>query len=239
MRQIVLDTETTGLEVSDGNRIIEIGCVELLHRQQTGHNLHIYVNPERDSEEGALKVHGLTTAFLRDKPVFADIAQRFLDYVQGAELLIHNAAFDVKFLNHELKLAGFGPLESYVASVTDTLALAKELLPGRRHSLDALCTLFDVDRSGRTFHGALLDSELLAQVYINLTRKQESLLGDDGWGAAEVASESGARMDFSGMQLPVLRASADEVAAHAEMLKVIDKASGDKTVWKKQLGVAE
>ena len=233
MRQIILDTETTGLEVSDGNRIIEIGCVELLNRQLTGNNLHLYINPERESEEGALRVHGLTTEFLSDKPRFADIAQQFLDYVQGAEVVIHNATFDVRFLDHELSLLqrqeGF---RSHVSNVIDSLALAKAQFPGKRNSLDALCDRFGIDNSNRTLHGALLDAELLADVYISLTRGQETLVmyaeQADDTGAAAVA-----RVDLSQIVLPVLRANAAEQDAHVAMLAVLDKASGGNTIWKK------
>lgn len=232
MRQIILDTETTGLEVSDGNRIIEIGCVELLNRQLTGNNLHLYINPERDSEEGALRVHGLTTEFLSDKPKFAQIVEDFLAYVQDAEVIIHNAAFDTRFLDHELQLLGREPFRAHVTGVIDSLALAKEQFPGKRNSLDALCDRFGIDNSSRTLHGALLDAELLADVYISLTRGQESLMmetgqGDEGTGSGMV------QIDLSGIQLPVLRASAHELEAHAAMLQVIDKASGEKTIWKK------
>ncbi len=232
MRQIILDTETTGLEASDGNRIIEIGCVELLNRQLTGNNLHLYINPERDSEEGALRVHGLTTEFLSDKPKFAQIAEDFLAYVQDAEVIIHNAAFDTRFLDHELQLLGRDPFRAHVTGVIDSLALAKEQFPGKRNSLDALCDRFGIDNSSRTLHGALLDAELLADVYISLTRGQESLMmetgqGDEGTGSGLV------QIDLSGIQLPVLRASAHELEAHAAMLQVIDKASGEKTIWKK------
>ena len=232
MRQIILDTETTGLEVSDGNRIIEIGCVELLNRQLTGNNLHLYINPERDSEEGALRVHGLTTEFLSDKPKFAQIVEDFLAYVQDAEVIIHNAAFDTRFLDHELQLLGREPFRAHVTGVIDSLALAKEQFPGKRNSLDALCDRFGIDNSSRTLHGALLDAELLADVYISLTRGQESLMmetgqGDEGTGSGMV------QIDLSGIQLPVLRASAHELEAHAAMLQVIDTASGEKTIWKK------
>ena len=175
-RQIVLDTETTGLSADNGDRIIELGCVELVNRKLTGNDLHIYFNPERESHEDALKVHGLTTDFLRDKPKFATLAQDVIDYLRGAELIIHNAAFDVGFLNREFELAGLGPVHGIVAEVTDTLAMAKAVYPGKRNSLDALCDRFGVDRSNRTFHGAKLDAQLLADVYINLTRGQDALL---------------------------------------------------------------
>ena len=175
-RQIVLDTETTGLSAEGGDRIIELGCVELLNRKLTGNNLHLYFNPGRDSHEDALKVHGISNEFLKDKPKFADVAPQILDYLQGAEIIIHNAAFDVGFLNKELELTGRAPFSTYVASITDTLAMAKDMYPGKRNSLDALCDRLGVDNSGRTLHGALLDAELLADVYINLTRGQDALL---------------------------------------------------------------
>ena len=173
-RQIVLDTETTGLSADGGDRIIELGCVELLNRKLTGNNLHLYFNPERDSHEDALKVHGISNEFLKDKPKFGDRADDILLYLQGAEIIIHNAAFDVGFLNKELELAGRPAFRTYVEKVTDTLAMAKELYPGKRNSLDALCARLEVDNSGRTLHGALLDAELLADVYINLTRGQDA-----------------------------------------------------------------
>ena len=165
MRQIILDTETTGLNAETGDRIVEIGCVELLNRKLTGRNLHFYINPERDSDEGALRVHGLTTEFLSDKPKFAGIAQELRDYLQGAdELIIHNAPFDIGFLNKEFELQKLGPISGLVGKVVDSLAMAKELYPGKRNGLDALCDRLGVDNSGRTLHGALLDAELLAEV---------------------------------------------------------------------------
>ena len=228
-RQIVLDTETTGLSAESGDRIIEIGCVELLNRKLTGNNLHFYVNPERDSHEDALRVHGLTTEFLRDKPKFAEVAEEILRYLEGAEIIIHNAAFDIGFLDKELERLGKPVFTSFVSEVTDTLAMAKQLYPGKRNSLDALCDRLGVDNSGRTLHGALLDAELLADVYINLTRGQEALLidlGDVGEQGAE-----GERIDLSVFDLPVLTANAQELAAHADVLAQIDKASGVKLVW--------
>ena len=164
MRQIVLDTETTGLSAENGDRIIEIGCVELLGRKLTGNNRHFYLNPERDSHEDALKVHGISNEFLKDKPKFSAVADELLAYLQGAEVIIHNAPFDVSFLNKELELIGLQPLKHCVAKVTDSLMMAKELFPGKRNSLDALCDRLEVDNSGRTLHGALLDAELLADV---------------------------------------------------------------------------
>jgi len=229
-RQIVLDTETTGLSAEGGDRIIEIGCVELVNRKLTGNNLHIYLNPQRDSHEDALKVHGISNEFLRDKPKFAEVAQDILDYLQGAEIIIHNAAFDVSFLNKELELIGKPPFAGFVDSVTDTLVMAKEMFPGKRNSLNALCDRLGVDNSGRTLHGALLDAELLADVYINLTRGQDALLID--LGAVEGAGQGAVCIDLSGFVLPVLAASDQEIGAHADVLAGIDKASGGKTVWR-------
>lgn len=230
MRQIVLDTETTGLSAEGGDRIIEIGCVELLNRKLTGNNLHFYLNPERDSHEDALRVHGISNEFLRDKPKFAEVAEEILAYLQGAEIIIHNAAFDVGFLNKELELIGKPRFAEFVASITDTLVMAKEMFPGKRNSLDALCDRLGVDNSGRTLHGALLDAELLADVYINLTRGQDALLID----VAEAGSTSGnfERVDLSRFELPVLVANEQELAAHEDLLAQLDKASGGKTVWR-------
>ena len=229
-RQIVLDTETTGLSAEGGDRIIEIGCVELVARKLTGNNLHFYINPERDSREDALKVHGISNEFLRDKPKFAEVAGEILRYLEGAEVIIHNAAFDIGFLDKELERLGKPVFTSFVSEVTDTLAMAKQLYPGKRNSLDALCDRLGVDNSGRTLHGALLDAELLADVYINLTRGQEALLIDLG----DVGAQQGAgqRIDLTVFELPVLCANAQEVAAHEEVLLQIDKGSGGKTVWR-------
>jgi DNA polymerase III subunit epsilon len=230
MRQIVLDTETTGLSAEAGDRIIEIGCVELVGRKLTGNNRHYYLNPERDSHEEALKVHGISNEFLRDKPKFSAVADELLAYLEGAEIIIHNAAFDVSFLNKELELLGLRPFKTYVASITDTLAMAKEMYPGKRNSLDALCDRLGVDNSSRTLHGALLDAELLADVYINLTRGQETLLME----VASTDTSAGivTRVDLSAFTLPVLLASDQEAAAHEDVLKQLDKASGGKTLWR-------
>jgi len=232
MRQIFLDTETTGLSPDSGDRIIEIGCVELLHRKLTGNNLHFYLNPGRDSHEDALRVHGIRNEFLRDKPPFSAVADELLAYLAGAEIIIHNAPFDVAFLNKELELIGRGPFPQFVGSITDSLAMAKELFPGKRNSLDMLCDRLEVDNSGRTLHGALLDAELLADVYINMTRGQEALLieadaGDPHTGTATL-------VDLSGFDLPVLPASEAEQAAHEQMLTDLDKASGGKTLWPRE-----
>jgi DNA polymerase-3 subunit epsilon len=231
MRQIVLDTETTGLSADNGDRIIEIGCVELLYRKLTGNNKHFYLNPSRDSHEDALKVHGISNEFLRDKPKFELVADELMEYLQGAELIIHNAAFDVSFLNKELELIGRATLKDCTqCSVTDTLLMAKEMYPGKRNSLDALCDRLGVDNSNRTLHGALLDAELLADVYINLTRGQDALLIDIG--GADQSGVDVVRIDLSVFELPVLEANEQESAAHDEMLGQLDKASGGKTVWR-------
>lgn len=232
-RLIVLDTETTGLSAENGDRVIELGCVELVSRKLTGNDLHLYFNPERESHEDALRVHGLTTEFLRDKPKFATMARDVVEYLRGAELIIHNAAFDVGFLNKEFERAGLQPLRDYVAEVTDTLVMAKQLFPGKRNSLDALCDRFGVDRSNRTFHGAKLDAQLLADVYINLTRGQDALLIDIDTGESE---EQGIVVDVDLRQfsLPVLAATVDELASHEQALLDLDKASGGKTIFRLQ-----
>ncbi|SFE28945.1 DNA polymerase III subunit epsilon [Paracidovorax konjaci] len=231
-RQIVLDTETTGLSAEGGDRIIELGCVELLNRKLTGNNLHLYFNPGRDSHEDALKVHGISNEFLKDKPKFSEMVDDILQYLQGAEIIIHNAAFDVGFLNKELELTGRPAFSNYVAGVRDTLAMAKELYPGKRNSLDALCDRLGVDNSSRTLHGALLDAELLADVYINLTRGQDALLIADDVQDDESTMLRLAAVDLSAFTLPVLLANDKELASHSEVLVEIDKASGGKTIWK-------
>lgn len=230
MRQIVLDTETTGLSADNGDRIIEIGCVELVARKLTGNNKHFYLNPERDSHEDALKVHGISNEFLKDKPKFAAIADELLDYLQGAEVIIHNAPFDVSFLNKELELIGRPRIQTCVGKITDSLMMAKELYPGKRNSLDALCERLDVNNSERTLHGALLDAELLADVYINLTRGQNSLVMDMG-----PATDDGIAVpviDLAAIVLPLLLASEQEAGEHEKILLDIDKACKGKTVWR-------
>lgn len=235
MRQIVLDTETTGLSAENGDRIIEIGCVELLNRKLTGNNLHFYVNPERDSHEDALKVHGISNEFLRDKPKFGQIADELLDYLRDAELIIHNAPFDISFLNKELERLGRPPLKTIIGQVTDSLVMAKEMFPGKRNGLDALCDRLGVDNSGRTLHGALLDAELLADVYINMTRGQDALLMD-----LETSVVEGGEVlmiDLSRIELPVILASELEAQAHEDVLIDLDKACKGEAVWR-QMQVA-
>jgi DNA polymerase-3 subunit epsilon len=228
-RQIVLDTETTGLNAAMGDRVIEIGCVELLSRNVTERHFQRYLNPERDIEEGAAKVHGLTREFLADKPKFAEVAREFADYIQGAELIIHNADFDVGFLDMELAKAGLKKVADYAAGVVDTLAMARELHPGKKNSLDALCERYMVSNSHRTLHGALLDARLLAEVYLALTRGQDSLVMDlEQPGAALAAT---ARIDTSA--LVILRATAEELKSHDAVLDAIDKAAKGGSLWRK------
>jgi DNA polymerase III subunit epsilon len=230
MRQIFLDTETTGLSAANGDRVIEIGCVELINRKLTRNNKHFYLNPGRDSHEDALKVHGISNEFLKDKPKFAEVADEFLDYCAGAEIIIHNAPFDLSFLNKELELIGKPSFKGFVSSVTDTLVMAKEMYPGKRNSLDALCDRLGVDNSGRTLHGALLDAELLADMYINLTRGQDALLIDGNAGHSEDGTVI--KIDLSRFKLDVLLANEQETAAHEDVLSQIDKSSKGKTVWR-------
>lgn len=234
MRQVFLDTETTGLDPRTGDRIVEIGCVELVKRKLTGNNLHLYLNPERDMPEEAQRIHGLSSEFLSDKPKFAEIVDQLLDYVDGAEIIIHNADFDVGFLNAELARVGRKPFTDYVRAIVDSLAMAKEMYPGKRNSLDALCSRLEVDNSGREFHGALLDAELLADVYVNMTRGQDALLMD----ASPVATGTDSagpveQIDLSGFDLPVLQANAQELASHEDVLAQMDKDTKGKTVWRK------
>ncbi len=231
MRQIFLDTETTGLSPATGDRILNLACVEMIHRKLTNNDFHCYINPERDSHEDALRVHGLTTEFLADKPKFPAIAQEFLAFVQGAEIIIHNAPFDVGFLDAELHRIGLPKFSTHVGKITDSLAMAKELYPGKRNGLDALCERMGVDNSNRTLHGALLDAQLLCEVYINLTRGQDALL-IDAHSASQASGAGAVKADFSALELIVLQPSKAELAAHEDVLKQIDKASGGKTVWR-------
>lgn len=228
-RQIILDTETTGLEPRLGHRIIEIAGVEMVNRRLTGRHFHRYVNPGRDSDEGALQVHGLTTEFLSDKPKFSEIVDELLEYIAGAELIIHNAPFDIGFLDAELALLRRKKLATFCPAVIDTLRMAKDLHPGKRNGLDALCDRYQIDNSARTLHGALLDAELLAEVYLAMTRGQDSLIVETEQARTEVKATAFERGD---LKLGVLRASAEEVAAHEAQLADIDKASGG-SVWRR------
>lgn len=233
MRQIILDTETTGLRVEDGNRILEIAAVEMIGRKLSSPDchLHCYINPERDSEPGALGVHGLTTAFLADKPKFAAIADRFLEFVKDAELIIHNAPFDVGYLNAELGRLGKGKITDYVSGIIDTLAVAKDMFPGKRNSLDALCDRFEVDRSARTLHGALIDCELLAEVYLCMTRGQDSLLGEETSASSEASVTTVTAAVRKEAALKVIRPSPEELQAHQAYVEVLDKSVKGQCLW--------
>ena len=230
MRQIFLDTETTGLSPESGDRIVEIGCVEMVNRRLTGNTLHFYLNPERASHEDAVKIHGLTDEFLADKPVFAAVAAQLMEFLGGAEIVIHNAGFDVGFLDAELARLNQPKLESFVAGIVDSLTMAREMFPGKSNSLDALCKRLEVDNSNRTLHGALLDAGLLAEVYINMTRGQNALVMDVGEGESQQITVEA--VDFSSFELPVIAASDEEANAHERLLAELDKASGGKTVWR-------
>ena len=229
-RLILLDTETTGLSPENGDRIIEIGCVELLNRRPTGANKHFYLNPERPNHEDAVAIHGLTDEFLADKPRFAEVVDELMEYLAGAEILIHNAAFDVGFLDKELERLGRPPLGGHVSCVTDTLAMAREMFPGKSNSLDALCKRLEVDNTTRTLHGALLDAGLLAEVYIRMTRGQESLVIDAADAAGADIEMAG--IDLAQFTLAVLQPSDEELVAHEALLAELDKASGGKTLWR-------
>jgi DNA polymerase-3 subunit epsilon len=228
VRQVMLDTETTGLEWRQGERVIEIACVEMVSRKLTGRHFHCYLNPERAIGAGAQAIHGLTGEFLADKPKFAAIAEELLEFVRDAELIIHNAPFDVGFLDNELALIGKEPLKTGCESITDTLKMARELRPGKKNNLDALCSEFGVDNSNRQLHGALLDAELLADVYLAMTRGQESLMMDLEMGSAEMAAL------ITGERPPirVLTASAEELVGHECVLAEIDKESKGKCLWR-------
>ncbi len=232
MRQIVLDTETTGLEPAQGHRIIEIGCVEIINRRTTQVRFQRYLNPEREIDDGALQVHGITQEFLASKPHFPDIAEDLLEFIRGSELIIHNAPFDVAFLNLEFARlgAGWGRIDQY-CTVMDTLELARQLHPGQRNSLDALCKRYDVDNSQRNLHGALLDAEILAEVYLGMTGGQTALFSDADPSLPTAASAARA-LRGDPPPIKVATASPEELAAHARRLEQIDRASGGKCVWK-------
>lgn len=231
MRQIVLDTETTGLDPKQGHRIVELAAIELSNRKISERRFHRYLNPERDIDAGAAEVHGLTLERLQDEPKFAEIAPALLEFISGAELIIHNAPFDVGFLNKELELAGLELLSNHCPSVIDTLKLAKELHPGKKNNLNALCDRYQIDNSHRTLHGALLDTELLAEVYLSMTRGQESLLGDGSDEGGEHSAVFSA--DMPRLELRVLQASEQELAQHDQQLADINKASKGSCLWQK------
>ena len=226
MRKIALDTETTGLDPRQGHRIIELAAIELDGRKVSLRRFHRYLNPEREIDAGAVAIHGLTYERLQNEPKFSDIAAGFLEFIEGAELIIHNAPFDVGFLNHELELLGLPPLPN---TVTDTLKLAREMHPGKKNSLDALCSRYEVDNAHRTLHGALLDTELLAEVYFAMTRGQKSLLGEDD--ASQMRQPAALSTDAARPVLRVLQAGAEELAEHAQQLADIDKASKGNCLW--------
>ena len=234
MRQIFLDTETTGLSPENGDRMVEIGCIEMDNRRLTGRHLHFYLNPQRKNGEGAVAVHGLTDEFLSDKPLFAHVVDEMLEFVSGAEIIIHNASFDVGFLNEELRRCGKPKFSTHVSAITDTLAMARDQFPGKSNSLDALCKRLEVDNSNRTLHGALIDANLLAEVYIRLTRGQDSLVMDMTEESRGAAGHIGGPADLSVFALPVLAATDAELADHERVLGEIDKASGGKTIWRAQ-----
>jgi DNA polymerase-3 subunit epsilon len=233
MRQIFLDTETTGLSPEGGDRLVEIGLIEMVNRRLTGEQRHWYLNPERSSHPDALRVHGLTDEFLADKPKFAEIADELLAFVADAELVIHNASFDLGFLDAELARLGKGPLAQAVQGVCDTQLMAREMFPGKSNSLDALCKRLGVDNSARTLHGALLDAGLLAEVYIRLTRGQDSLVIDAGEGDAAGGPREMEALDLSAFELPVTEPTPEEAAAHEALLADLDKACGGKTLWRR------
>lgn len=234
MRQIVLDTETTGLDPAQGHKIIEIGCVELINRKLTGNHLHVYINPEREVEAAALEIHGITNEFLSDKPLFADVADSFIDFVKGAELVIHNAPFDIGFLDHELAALGKGhqPMEEY-CTILDSLVLARKKHPGQKNNLDALCKRYMVDNTQRDLHGALLDAEILADVYLMMTGGQSSFsLGYEEEGRSEQGGEV-SRLSGDRKPLKIIRATDEEITAHDARLQEIDEGAEDGCLWLK------
>jgi DNA polymerase-3 subunit epsilon len=230
MRQVILDTETTGLEPGQGHRVVEIGCVEIVNRRVTDRHLHLYLNPDRDSDPDALRIHGLTTEFLSAHPRFPDIAAQLVDFVRDSEVIIHNAAFDVKFLDAELDRARLPAFPTLCAKITDSLLVAREMFPGKRNNLDALCERFGVSHAHRTLHGALLDSELLGEVWLAMTRGQDSLLDDAVENAATGGSGVQARFDAS--RLPLAAVSEQERQAHEAYLDGLDKAAGGQSLWR-------
>lgn len=233
MRQIVLDTETTGLDPAAGHRIVEVGGVEIVNRRLTGRHLHLYVNPDRDSDPEALAVHGLDTDFLSGHPRFHEVVSQIVDFVREAEIIIHNAPFDCRFLTSEFERAGLPGFEGHCGKITDSLLHARELHPGKRNSLDALCERYGISNAHRVLHGALLDSQLLAEVWLSMTRGQDALLMDFDVSDAVNGDAAFIRQDFDAASLPVLRASAEELAAHEAYLVDLDRAAGGACVWRR------
>ncbi len=219
-RQLILDTETTGLDPNDGHRVIEFAALEVVNRKLTGVQLHLYINPERDIDAGATKVHGITNEQVKDKPVFANVAKEIIDFIQGSELIIHNAKFDIGFLDHHLQKEGHNKTSAYISGVVDTLTMARQKFPGGKNNLDALCDRFNISRSHRDFHGALIDCRLLLDVYLALTREQVSLLADDKKEWAEIEFE---KLDTTKLNLKVIQATAEELNAHSQYMKAIGK----------------
>lgn len=231
-RQVVLDTETTGLEHRQGHRIIEIGCVELVNRKLTGNNYHIYLNPEREIDQGAIEVHGITNEFLADKPFFADIYQGMVDYLKGAELIIHNAAFDVGFLDAELaKISDETPKINDICAVHDTLLQARKMFPGQRNDLDSLCRRYEINNSHRELHGALLDAEILADVYLAMTGGQRLLSLDANNASNNDANQTKHRVDFSELSLPVVQPTEQEQQKHDEWVERLNEKVEGQCVW--------
>jgi DNA polymerase III subunit epsilon len=235
MRQVFFDTETTGLSPETGDRLVEIGCVEMVDRRLTGNNKHFYVNPERPNSEEAQRIHGLTDEFLAGQAVFGEIADELMDYLAGAEVIIHNAAFDVGFMNEELRRLGRPKFPTLVGKVSDSLLMAREMFPGKSNSLDALCKRLEVDNSNRTLHGALLDAGLLAEVYVNMTRGQKALVMEAGGDASQQQVLQVRDIDLSAFALPVLSLDEAEMLAHEATLAELDKASAGKTIWRNLL----
>lgn len=231
MRQLFLDTETTGLDPRLGHRIIEIACVEMLNRRLTQRHLHFYLNPDRDIDEGALAVHGISREFLADKPRFGDIVNELIDFINGAELIIHNAPFDTSFLDNELHMLGLDPLQKFCAAISDTLKMARELHPGKKNNLNALCERYAVDNSRRTLHGALLDAEILADVYLAMTRGQESLVMDLPTPNSTISEEN---IQSRYRPTPILFPTAEELAEHERVLHNIQTESSNQCLWLNQ-----
>lgn len=236
MRQIILDTETTGLEPAQGHRIIEIGCVEMVNRRLSGRTYHQYINPQREVDAGAMEVHGITNEFLSDKPLFEQVAAEFLAFVAGADLIIHNAPFDIGFINHELRILdpGHQLVEQQCGEVIDTLVMARQMHPGRRNNLDALCTRYAVDNTQRDLHGALLDAEILADVYVAMTSGQTDLgLGGHGESVGEAGNSGDQHRPLAANRekLPIIQANSEELAAHQRLLELIDSKSGGDCLW--------